>query len=165
MVIAYHAIWSAYGFWLPNEQRGSWSTEVWAPNLRQFGPATKTTERRSLANRPFDPALRREIRDALKHPPVRFSANRSTALRAGSSTPSRNSTSSSSPVPSSGITLTSLGATSRNDRFRHPGPQVCGDATINRRRTTSSRKTRGRNRTRADSLGRRWLGALSQHER
>lgn len=73
MVIAYHAIWSAYGFWLPNEQRGSWSTEVWAPNLRRFGPATKTTERRSLANRRFDPALRRDMRDALKFPPVRFS--------------------------------------------------------------------------------------------
>jgi REP element-mobilizing transposase RayT len=72
MVIAYHAIWSAYGFWLPNEQRGSWSTEVWASHLRRFGPATKTTENRSLANRPYDPNLRREARDSLKYPAVRF---------------------------------------------------------------------------------------------
>lgn len=72
MVIAYHAIWSAYGFWLPNEQRGSWSTEVWPPHLRRFGPATKTTERRSLAQRPYDPNLRREMRDSLKFPAVRF---------------------------------------------------------------------------------------------
>jgi len=25
MVIAYHAIFSTYGFWLPNDPRGSWS--------------------------------------------------------------------------------------------------------------------------------------------
>jgi REP element-mobilizing transposase RayT len=72
MVLAYHAIWSAYGFWLPNDQRGSWSTEVWAPKLRAFGPATKTTERRSLAGKPFDRDLRREMRATLKYPPVRF---------------------------------------------------------------------------------------------
>jgi hypothetical protein len=70
MVIAYHAVFSAYGFWPPNEQRGSWSTEVWAPNLRRFGPATKTTERRSLAHTDYDPHLRAAMRDALKYPPV-----------------------------------------------------------------------------------------------
>ena len=72
MVIAYHAIWSAYGFWLPNEERGSWSTEVWAPQLRRFGDATKTDERRSVAHRGFDKDLRREMRAALQYPPVRF---------------------------------------------------------------------------------------------
>jgi hypothetical protein len=72
MVIAYHALWSAYGFWLPNEQRGSWSSEVWAPCLREFGSATKTTEKKSLADRPHDPMLRRQMRHSLKFPAVRF---------------------------------------------------------------------------------------------
>src|SRR5687767_7551129 len=72
MVLGYHAIWGAYGFWLPNEERGSWSTEVWAPNLQRFGPATKTEERRSLAGRPYNHDRRREMRAALKYPTVRF---------------------------------------------------------------------------------------------
>ena len=72
MVIAYHAVFSAYGFWLPNEQRGSWSTEVWAEHLKRFGPATKTNERRSLANRSHDRAVRAEMRSELNFPPVRF---------------------------------------------------------------------------------------------
>lgn len=72
MVIAYHAAFSAYGFWLPNEQRGSWSAEVWAPKLRRFGPATKTDERKSLANRSYDRRRRAEMRSELKYPPVRF---------------------------------------------------------------------------------------------
>jgi len=83
MVIAYHAIWSAYGFWLPNDPRGSWSNEVWAPHLRPFGPATKTTERRSLADRPADPNLRREMRETLKYPAVRFSENQIECISCG----------------------------------------------------------------------------------
>lgn len=72
MVIAYHAAFSAYGFWLPNEQRGSWSTEVWAPKLKRFGPATKTDARKSLAHRDYDHRLRAEMRGELKYPSVRF---------------------------------------------------------------------------------------------
>src|SRR5205085_3300473 len=83
MVLAYHAIFAAYGFWLPNEQRGSWSTEVWAPHLQQFGPATKTTERRSLARQPFDRALRSEMRGALKFPAVSFTAKQIDAIGRG----------------------------------------------------------------------------------
>ena len=83
MVVAYHAIWSAYGFWLPNEQRGSWSTEVWAKHLRPFGPATKTSERRSLAHRAYDPNLRKEMRESLKFPPVRFTLEQVECIGAG----------------------------------------------------------------------------------
>jgi hypothetical protein len=54
MVKGYHAIWSCYGFWLPNDARGSWSNEVWAKHLRPFGEATKTNSRRSLADAPHD---------------------------------------------------------------------------------------------------------------
>lgn len=72
MVLAYHTIFAAYGFWLPNDPRGSWSAEVWAKHLRPFGPATKTTEQRSLAHRPHDRRLRLEAKAALKHPAVTF---------------------------------------------------------------------------------------------
>ena len=83
MVIAYHAAFSAYGFWLPNEQRGSWSTEVWAPNLKRFGPATKTDERKSLAHRNYDRRLRAEMRRELKYPAVRFDLAQIEGIAAG----------------------------------------------------------------------------------
>ena len=83
MVIAYHATFAAYGFWLPNEGRGSWSTEVWAPHLKRFGEATKTTERRSLANRPHDRDRRRQMRDALLYPAVRFNQTQRDAIATG----------------------------------------------------------------------------------
>jgi hypothetical protein len=38
MVIGYHIILGAYGFWLPNDPRGSWSNEVWESNYD--GPPT-----------------------------------------------------------------------------------------------------------------------------
>jgi len=54
-VLAYHLIMTAYGFWLPNDPRGSWSDFVRAWELFLFGgPATRTTERRSLARDPHD---------------------------------------------------------------------------------------------------------------
>jgi hypothetical protein len=74
MGIAYHVVFACYGFWLPNDERGSWSTQVWAEHLRSFGDATTTDARHSLAKRPHDPEKRRAARAALKHPPVRFDA-------------------------------------------------------------------------------------------
>ena len=72
MVRWYHAIFTAYGFWLPNDPRGSWSTFVGSWELFKFGAATKTTQRRSLAHDAHDGAERRAAKDALKYPPVRF---------------------------------------------------------------------------------------------
>ena len=83
MILAHHAIFANYGFWLPNDQRGSWSTEIWAQHLRVFGPATKTTERRSLANRPFDPSLRPRARQVLLYPPVQLDEAKRNAVAAG----------------------------------------------------------------------------------
>jgi REP element-mobilizing transposase RayT len=83
MVVAYHAIFAAYGFWLANEERGSWSTEVWAPRLREFGPATKTTETKSLAYRPFDHNRRRVAQGALKYPAVNFTGAQARAVARG----------------------------------------------------------------------------------
>lgn len=72
MVRWYHLIVTAYGFWLPNDPRGSWSDFVGSWELYKFGPATKTSEKRSLAHDPHDVARRLAAKRALKYPPVRF---------------------------------------------------------------------------------------------
>jgi REP element-mobilizing transposase RayT len=71
-IIAYHIVWSTYGFWLPNEERGSWSKQVWAPKLIRFGPPIPANTNRSLARNPYDRARRREMIAELKFPPVKF---------------------------------------------------------------------------------------------
>jgi REP element-mobilizing transposase RayT len=72
MVLGYHLIISAYGFWLPNDPRGSWSQFVGSWELLRFGSATKTDSRRSVAARPHDVQLRRAAKKALKYPDVHF---------------------------------------------------------------------------------------------
>src|SRR5438552_615262 len=70
-VLAYHVIFSTYGFWLPNDPRGSNSKVVRADNLKPFGPTTLVTHtRRSVANRPHDRAARLAAKQALTRPPV-----------------------------------------------------------------------------------------------
>jgi REP element-mobilizing transposase RayT len=72
MVLASHVIFSAYGFWLPNDPRGSWSDFVYAWELFRFGPATKVTTRRSVAARPHNRAARLAAKEALTYPAVQF---------------------------------------------------------------------------------------------
>src|SRR5882672_1448758 len=72
MIIASHVIISAYGFWLPNDPRGSWSDFVGSWELYKFGDATKTNEKRSLAHDAHDRAARLAAKRDLKYPPVRF---------------------------------------------------------------------------------------------
>ncbi len=70
-VLAYHLIMTAYGFWLPNDPRGSWSTFVGKWELyRQFGPATKTDTRRSVAAVRHDRKRRLAAGELLDFPPV-----------------------------------------------------------------------------------------------
>jgi REP element-mobilizing transposase RayT len=69
MVHGYHVVWGTYGFWLPNDPRGSWSDMVHSWELARFGHATKSIER--LAVEPVEYARWRErARSALKYPPV-----------------------------------------------------------------------------------------------
>jgi REP element-mobilizing transposase RayT len=73
MVRWYHAIFSAYGFWLPNDPRGSWSDFVHSYELYRFGgPATTVGGKRSYAHDLHDMNLRREAKEHLKYPPTRF---------------------------------------------------------------------------------------------
>jgi hypothetical protein len=83
MVIAYHVIFSTYGFWLPNDPRGSWSDFVGAWELVRFGKATKVTTTRSVAAVAHDRFLRREAKTALGHPPVAFTGKQALAVGRG----------------------------------------------------------------------------------
>lgn len=83
MVLASHIIFTAYGFWLPNDPRGSWSDFVGAWELLRFGNATKANERGSLARRPHDRFLRLEAKQALKYPAVLFDGLQARAIARG----------------------------------------------------------------------------------
>ena len=83
-VIAYHAVFSTYGFWLPNDPRGSNSAEVRADNIKPFGPATLvTTTRRSVANRPHNRAERLAAKKALVRPEVVLNGHQALSIAAG----------------------------------------------------------------------------------
>ncbi|MGB7157827.1 MAG: hypothetical protein WBD40_07160 [Tepidisphaeraceae bacterium] len=83
MVLGYHIILSAYGFWLPNDPRGSWSDTIRVYELLRFGPATKVTTTRSVAHTPHDRAIRLAAKQALMHDPVRFSGIQARAIARG----------------------------------------------------------------------------------
>jgi REP element-mobilizing transposase RayT len=70
VIVGYHVIFGMYGFWLPNDPRGSWSDFVGAWELFRYGQATKTTERVSVAHLPHDHAARRAAKGALQRPAV-----------------------------------------------------------------------------------------------
>jgi REP element-mobilizing transposase RayT len=82
-LIAFHGIISAYGFWLPNDPRGSWSTWVGAWELFRYGPARKVSTRRSVAGRTHDRQRRYEAKRALKHEPARFTGAQARAVAQG----------------------------------------------------------------------------------
>ncbi|HEX8914801.1 MAG TPA: transposase [Humisphaera sp.] len=84
MVLASHLIVSCYGFWLPNEERGSWSDFVRSWELMyDFGKATKVDTHRSVADRPYDKQRRREARDSLRYPAVDFTGEQAREVGRG----------------------------------------------------------------------------------
>src|SRR6266481_2058625 len=83
MVLAPHVIFSAYGFWLPNDPRGSWSDFVGSWELFRFGPATTINTRRSVAHQSHDQAQRSAAKEALKYPPVQFTGLQARAIGNG----------------------------------------------------------------------------------
>src|SRR5438093_3305001 len=83
LVIAYHLVITAYGFWLPNDPRGSWSDFVRAWELLRFGKATKTDERRSLARKQHDRARRLEAKKHLVREAVEFTGRQALAIAHG----------------------------------------------------------------------------------
>jgi REP element-mobilizing transposase RayT len=83
LVLASHVIFGVYGFWLPNDPRGSWSDFVGAWQLFRFGPATKVETRVSVAHQPHDRAARRAARAALKFPAVHLTGVQARAVGRG----------------------------------------------------------------------------------
>ncbi len=83
-MIAHHLVFGAYGFWLPNDPRGSWSDFVGAWELfRHGGKATKTTETRSLAAVRHDSRARLAAKELLKRPAVLFNQQQIESIAAG----------------------------------------------------------------------------------
>src|SRR5947208_3292362 len=84
MVLGYHVTISAYGFWLPNDPRGSGSNYVGAKHLLPFGRATGLDDRsRSVARKPHDWRLRLEAKRHLKYPAVKFNGLQAKAVGDG----------------------------------------------------------------------------------
>ncbi len=83
MIRAYHAIFSAYGFWLPNDPRGSWSDWVRSWELFRCGRATKVTTRRSVAGVAHDDRQRCNAKRALRYRPVVFTGRQALSVANG----------------------------------------------------------------------------------
>ncbi|MBK8267775.1 MAG: transposase [Planctomycetes bacterium] len=83
MVLAYHLVLSAYGFWLPNDPRGSCSDFVGSKELFRFGKARKVDSRESTAHVEHDRQWRMAAKQSLKYPPVRFSGVQARAVGRG----------------------------------------------------------------------------------
>src|SRR5437773_1298941 len=82
-VIGFHIICCTYGFWLPNEERGSCSDFVRAEHLEKFGPANPVSHSRSVARKPYDREIRQLARESLMYPPVRFNLQQIEAVARG----------------------------------------------------------------------------------
>jgi len=83
MVLAYHVIISAFGFWLPNDPRGSWSEWIRKFELFRYGDATKVSTRESVAHVAHDYQWRLEAKKELDFPPVKFSELQVQAIAQG----------------------------------------------------------------------------------
>jgi REP element-mobilizing transposase RayT len=82
-VLAYHVIACTHGFWLPNDPRGSGSTDVRFEPLRKFGAATKVETRQSVAGKPHDRALRQAAKAELVLPEVMLSEEQIASIGKG----------------------------------------------------------------------------------
>jgi len=82
LVPAYHEIWGTYGFWLPNDPRGSWSDFVASWELARFGKPT-----RSIDPLPVDLQRWRTWREAatkaLRYPAVQLTGLQARGVGAG----------------------------------------------------------------------------------
>jgi REP element-mobilizing transposase RayT len=73
MVIAHHLMWTAYGYWMPNDPRGSMSHEVAAGTIAELGP-------RHYGRKPEQPSsfeliqFRKRAKSVLKHELLSFDA-------------------------------------------------------------------------------------------
>ena len=84
MIIGWHIVVCAYGFWLPNDPRGSGSHYVGSDDLvRVAGRATPVTGGRSRAYDPHDVGARLNAKVQLTREPVEFTGLQARAIAAG----------------------------------------------------------------------------------
>ena len=70
---AHHIVLTAYGFWLPNDPRGSGSRSVSSWDLFQYGGATRLKDfSTSVAHTPHNHERRIQAKQSLRYPPVRW---------------------------------------------------------------------------------------------
>ena len=72
MVIAHHLIWTAYGWWLPNDPRGSMSHEIRVEKIANLGE-WHYGRKRVQPSRPELQMFFAQSRDLLSHEPKEFS--------------------------------------------------------------------------------------------
>ena len=82
-VNSYDIILGTYGFWLPNDPRGSYSKFVWSHDLRKHGPATTVNTRHSRAADPHDTQARLRAKRDLKFPEVSLTGQQAKAIADG----------------------------------------------------------------------------------
>jgi REP element-mobilizing transposase RayT len=82
MIHAYHVIWGTYGFWLPNDPRGSWSDFVASWELLRFGKASQSIDRQDIPHEQWQ-SWRAAAQQELKFPPVTLTGLQARAAASG----------------------------------------------------------------------------------
>ncbi len=83
-MLDWHLIFTTYGFWLPNDPRGSGSVCVRARHIHEAGgEATKVHTSHSVAHRPHDALARKLAKESLKFPAVTLSGVQARAVARG----------------------------------------------------------------------------------
>jgi REP element-mobilizing transposase RayT len=84
MIHGYHVILPMYGFWLPNDPRGSWSDYIRRWELLRFGYVLKSIEKRDLTKlTPTESAEREAARKLLKYPAVSITGPQAATIGRG----------------------------------------------------------------------------------
>jgi len=92
MIHGYHLILPMYGFWLPNDPRGSWSDIVRKWELVRFGRATKSLNRKELDQLTASELQQREdAKRTLLYPPVSIDGKQALSIANGFATKANNS--------------------------------------------------------------------------
>ena len=84
MIHGYHVILPMYGFWLPNDPRGSWSDFVRKWELVRFGAATKSLTRREVTDLTARERRQRDqAKKGLEYDPVSIDGHQARAVGRG----------------------------------------------------------------------------------
>ena len=79
MVLGYHLVWTAYGWWLPNDPRGSMSQCIESDVIAQLGEVHFGRKRVQPASRDIRQFYER-AKEVLKYPLLRFSGAETQAI-------------------------------------------------------------------------------------